>query len=61
MLSGMAGFVAFCALVAVLVEPLGIAASFAVATVSALAIQGATAWAARPASATPAHATAARA
>jgi hypothetical protein len=61
MLGGMAGFVAFCALVAVLVEPLGIAASFAVATVSALAIQGATAWAARPASATPAHATAARA
>ena len=49
MLGGMAGFVAFCALVAVLVEPLGIAASFAIATVAALAIQGATAWAARPA------------
>jgi len=62
MLGGMAGFVAFCALVAVLVEPLGIAASFAVATVAALAIQGATAWAARPAPATAApHAAAARA
>ena len=60
MLGGMAGFVAFCALVAVLVEPLGIAASFAVATVAALAIQGATAWAARRAPATPApHAAAA--
>ncbi len=54
MLGGMAGFVAFCALVAVLVEPLGIAASFAVATVAALAIQGTTAWAARRAPATPA-------
>ena len=62
MLGGMAGFVAFCALVAVLVEPLGIAASFAVATVAALAIQGATAWVARPAPATAApHAAAARA
>ena len=62
MLGGMAGFVAFCALVAVLVEPLGIAASFAVATAAALAIQGTTAWAARRAPAAPApHAAAARA
>jgi len=49
----MAGFVAFCVLIAGLVEPLGIAASFAVATVAALAIQGMTAWAARRAPVAP--------
>ena len=39
MLGGMAGFVCFCALVAALAEPAGIAATFAVATVAALAVQ----------------------
>ena len=43
MLGGMAGFVSFCALVAALAEPAGIAATFAVATVAALAVQFATA------------------
>jgi hypothetical protein len=39
MLAGMAGFVAFCALVAGLVVPVGVAAAFALATVAALATQ----------------------
>jgi hypothetical protein len=39
MLAGMAGFVVFCALVAGLVEPAGIAAAFAAATAAALAAQ----------------------
>jgi hypothetical protein len=39
MLAGMAGFVVFCALVAGLVEPVGIAAAFALATVAALVAQ----------------------
>jgi hypothetical protein len=43
MLGGMAGFVSFCALVAALVEPAGIAAAFAVSAVAALAVQAATA------------------
>jgi hypothetical protein len=43
MLAGMAGFVSFCALVAALAEPAGIAAAFVVATVAALAVQLATA------------------
>jgi hypothetical protein len=43
MLGGMAGFVSFCALVAVLTVPAGIAAAFVIATVAALAIQAATA------------------
>jgi hypothetical protein len=43
MLAGMAGFVAFCALVAGLVEPVGVAAAFALATVAALAAQAAVA------------------
>src|SRR4029079_5289494 len=62
MLGGMAGLVTFCALVAVLVESLGVATSFAVATLAALAIQGTTAWAARRAPRDPVpHAAAARA
>jgi hypothetical protein len=43
MLGGMAGFVCFCALVAALVSPAGIAAAFALSAVAALAVQGATA------------------
>ena len=43
MLGGMAGFVCFCALVAALAEPAGVAATFVVATVAALAVQAATA------------------
>jgi uncharacterized protein DUF3147 len=43
MLAGMAGFVAFCALVAALAEPAGIATAFVVATAAALAVQVATA------------------
>jgi hypothetical protein len=43
MLAGMAGFVCFCALVAALARPAGIAASFLVATAAALAVQVATA------------------
>jgi hypothetical protein len=39
MLGGMAGFVCFCALVAALAEPAGIAVAFGVATVAALAVQ----------------------
>jgi hypothetical protein len=41
MLGGMAGFVCFCALVAALVEPAGIAAAFAVSAVAALGVQAA--------------------
>jgi hypothetical protein len=48
MLGGMAGFVCFCALVAALVEPAGIAAAFAVSAVAALAVQAATARAGAP-------------
>jgi hypothetical protein len=44
MVSGMAAFVVFCALVAALVEPAGIATAFAAAVLGALAAQGATAW-----------------
>jgi hypothetical protein len=43
MLGGMAGFVGFCALVAALAEPAGIAPAFIVATAAALAVQVATA------------------
>jgi hypothetical protein len=39
MLAGMTGFVAFCALVAGLVVPVGVAAAFALATVAALVAQ----------------------
>jgi hypothetical protein len=46
MVSGMAAFVVFCALVAVLVQPAGIAAAFAAAVVGALAAQAAAAWSA---------------
>jgi hypothetical protein len=38
MLAGMAGFVVFCALVAILAEPAGIAAAFTMATAAALAV-----------------------
>jgi hypothetical protein len=48
MLSGMAGFVLFCALVAVLVEPAGVAPAFTAAASGALAVQLATARALRP-------------
>ncbi len=48
MLSGMAGFVVFCALVAALVDHAGVAVAFAAATGAALAMQGAVAWAAWP-------------
>jgi hypothetical protein len=43
MLAGMAGFVSFCVVVAILAEPAGIAAAFAAAAVIALAVQAATA------------------
>jgi hypothetical protein len=43
MLAGMAGFVSFCVLVAMLAEPAGIAVAFAVAAVVAVAVQAATA------------------
>jgi hypothetical protein len=43
MLAGMAGFVSFCLLVAVLAEPAGIAVAFAAAAVVALAVQATTA------------------
>jgi uncharacterized membrane protein (GlpM family) len=46
MVTGMAAFVVFCALVAVLVQPAGIAAAFAAAVVGALAAQAAAAWSA---------------
>jgi hypothetical protein len=39
MLVGMAGFVIFCALIAGLVQPAGILAAFALATVAALCVQ----------------------
>jgi hypothetical protein len=61
MLRGMAGFVAFCALVALLAEPAGIAVAFAISTLAALAVQAATvvgAAATRPAPATATAATA---
>lgn len=44
MLSGMAGFVIFCALVAGLVDHAGVAATFVAATGAALAFQAAVAW-----------------
>jgi hypothetical protein len=47
MLSGMAGFVVFCVLVAALVETAGVAPTFTAATGSALLIQAAIAWASR--------------
>jgi hypothetical protein len=43
MLSGMAGFVAFCALVAVLVDAAGVAVTFTAAALAALAVQAAVA------------------
>jgi hypothetical protein len=50
MLSGMAGFVIFCALVAVLVDRAGVGSTFAVAALAAVGVQAATALAAsRPA------------
>ena len=44
MLSGMAGFVVFCALVAGLVEQAGVPVTFVAATAAALALQAAVAW-----------------
>ena len=44
MLSGMAGFVIFCALVAGLVDHAGVPATFVAATAAALALQAAVAW-----------------
>ena len=50
MLSGMAGFVTFCALVAVLVDRAGVGATFTMAALAAVGVQAATALAAsRPA------------
>jgi hypothetical protein len=46
MLSGMAGFVVFCAVVAVLVDRAGVAATFAAAALAAICVQAATAVAA---------------
>ena len=46
MLSGMAGFVAFCAVVAVLVDRAGVGATFTVAALAAICVQAATALAA---------------
>jgi hypothetical protein len=48
MLAGMAGFACFCALVATLAEPTGIAVAFSVAALATVAVQAATARAARP-------------
>jgi hypothetical protein len=45
MMSGMIGFVAFCVLVAALVDVVGVAVTFTLATVAALAVQGGCAWA----------------
>ena len=45
MLSGMAGFVVFCLLVAALVDDAGVAVTFTAATGAALSTQGAVAWA----------------
>jgi hypothetical protein len=57
MLGGMAGFACFCALVAALVEPAGIAAAFAVSAGAALVVQALTARAgAPPSAAAPARA-----
>jgi hypothetical protein len=47
MLSGMAGFVVFCAVVAVLVDRAGVGATFTVAALAAIGVQSATALAAR--------------
>ncbi|HEX6620114.1 MAG TPA: hypothetical protein VF024_10675, partial [Solirubrobacteraceae bacterium] len=47
MLSGMAGFVVFCALVAVLVDRAGVGATFTLAALAAVSVQAATALAAR--------------
>lgn len=47
MLSGMAGFVAFCAVVAALVDRAGVGATFTVAALAAVGVQAATALAAR--------------
>jgi hypothetical protein len=44
MVAGMAAFVVFCALVAALVQPVGIATAFAAAVLGALAAQAAAAW-----------------
>ena len=44
MVSGMAAFVVFCALVAVLVQPAGIVLAFGAAVIGAVAAQGAAAW-----------------
>jgi hypothetical protein len=46
MLSGMAGFVVFCAVVAVLVDRAGVGATFTVAALAAVCVQAATALAA---------------
>jgi hypothetical protein len=43
MLSGMAGFAVFCAIVAVLVDRAGVVATFTVAALAALAMQAAAA------------------
>jgi hypothetical protein len=51
MLRGMAGFVAFCAIVGALVVPAGIAAAFALAVAGTLAAHGMTLTASRPAAA----------
>jgi hypothetical protein len=45
MLAGMASFVAFCEAIALLIEPEGIVAAFGVATILALALQGAAVYA----------------
>jgi len=44
MVAGMAAFVVFCALIAVLVQPAGIATAFVAAVLGALAAQAAAAW-----------------
>jgi hypothetical protein len=44
MVSGMAAFVVFCALVAVLVQPAGILLAFSAAVIGAVAAQAAAAW-----------------
>jgi hypothetical protein len=44
MLAGMASFVVFCQLVAMLVRPLGVAPAFALATLAALIVQVPTVW-----------------
>jgi hypothetical protein len=47
-LGGMGGFVAFCVLVAVLVEPAGVAVAFAAATLAAVGVGAAAARGRRP-------------